>query len=468
LLGEDEKFLKAAEAWFEGLDERSRPFTFFEPGSPPYREHIARAYVLSKDPEFESIKRAMDEALKATRRNDFETYRRIAGEVEARNVQGRLGLLPTPEYPRAAPWLTQDIPDAEQFLPPDRALPWRSMSVPKPAKASGLLSDSADDVDDGLIAYHGSPHTFDKFSTDKIGTGEGAQAYGHGLYFAEAEDVAKGYRDRLKSMAPFDVESEAIKRGINNISKDARIEFMRQANTDVPIDRAVKNLQYANIELRSQPAEVLSDMMKSYRGAKSGSMYQVRLNVKPDELLDWDMPLSEQPQAIQSAIRNTGAGTHRESSWSGPQKPMGGPTHWVNNGTFVRETPSGYEYGRGSAWDAKAEGSAKTLGEAQAKATVVPVPKTGREVFSDLDRTQPRVAHPETTRKLKEAGIKGIRYKDKGSRGTDGGSYNYVIFDDSIIDILKRYGIPMTAAAGGGVAVSGRDMPPEIAAQIKG
>jgi hypothetical protein len=136
LLGEDEKFLKAAEAWFEGLDERSRPFTFFEPGSPPYREHIARAYVLSKDPEFESIKRAMDEALKATRRNDFETYRRIAGEVEARNVQHRLGLLPTPEYPRAAPWLTQDIPDAEQFLPPDRALPWRSMSVPKPAKAS--------------------------------------------------------------------------------------------------------------------------------------------------------------------------------------------------------------------------------------------------------------------------------------------------------------------------------------------
>jgi hypothetical protein len=33
-----------------------------------------------------------------------------------------------------------------------------------------------------IRAYHGSPHNFDRFSLDKIGTGEGAQAYGHGLY----------------------------------------------------------------------------------------------------------------------------------------------------------------------------------------------------------------------------------------------------------------------------------------------
>ena len=37
----------------------------------------------------------------------------------------------------------------------------------------------------GIRAYHGSPHDFDKFDLSKIGTGEGAQAYGHGLYFAE-------------------------------------------------------------------------------------------------------------------------------------------------------------------------------------------------------------------------------------------------------------------------------------------
>ena len=48
-----------------------------------------------------------------------------------------------------------------------------------------------------IRAYHGSPHDFDAFSLDKIGTGEGAQAYGHGLYFAENEGVAKSYRDAL-------------------------------------------------------------------------------------------------------------------------------------------------------------------------------------------------------------------------------------------------------------------------------
>jgi len=36
----------------------------------------------------------------------------------------------------------------------------------------------------GITAWHGSPHKFDKFDSSKIGTGEGAQAYGHGLYLA--------------------------------------------------------------------------------------------------------------------------------------------------------------------------------------------------------------------------------------------------------------------------------------------
>jgi len=46
----------------------------------------------------------------------------------------------------------------------------------------------------GLAAHtvwHGSPHLFDKFDISKIGTGEGAQAYGHGLYFAENPNYGK-------------------------------------------------------------------------------------------------------------------------------------------------------------------------------------------------------------------------------------------------------------------------------------
>ena len=48
----------------------------------------------------------------------------------------------------------------------------------------------------GIVAYHGSPHSFDQFDTSKIGTGEGAQAYGHGLYFAGNEGVAQELQGR--------------------------------------------------------------------------------------------------------------------------------------------------------------------------------------------------------------------------------------------------------------------------------
>ena len=47
------------------------------------------------------------------------------------------------------------------------------------------------------IAWHGSPHVFEVFLTDHIGTGEGAQAHGWGLYFAASQAVAENYRRRL-------------------------------------------------------------------------------------------------------------------------------------------------------------------------------------------------------------------------------------------------------------------------------
>ena len=44
-----------------------------------------------------------------------------------------------------------------------------------------------------ITALHASPHSFRKFSTDFMGKGEGAQAYGWGLYFAESEKVNRDY-----------------------------------------------------------------------------------------------------------------------------------------------------------------------------------------------------------------------------------------------------------------------------------
>ena len=46
-------------------------------------------------------------------------------------------------------------------------------------------------------AWHGTPHDFDAFDLGGIGTGEGAQAHGWGLYFAQDRKVSQGYKERL-------------------------------------------------------------------------------------------------------------------------------------------------------------------------------------------------------------------------------------------------------------------------------
>ena len=65
------------------------------------------------------------------------------------------------------------------------------------SQRNGLDNSGNEIIELNQAAWHGSPHTFDTFSTDFIGTGEGAQAHGWGLYFALTEAVAKRYREVL-------------------------------------------------------------------------------------------------------------------------------------------------------------------------------------------------------------------------------------------------------------------------------
>ena len=303
----------------------------------------------------------------------------------------------------------------------------------KPANVYGsgpTLTPLVDEADGGLIAYHGSPHTFDKFSMDKIGTGEGAQAYGHGLYFAEAEDVAKTYRDMLSQqpqelpalgwqerMNWTDAQDEAYTLA-DKALEELQIDIMQGGSSRPDWSRLTDKVrQLAPRGKEDEIAGALDDLANKYGwkefvNKNPGSMYQVRLNVKPDELLDWDRPLSEQPANV--------------------RKVVGGLVE-----RNIDDEP----------------GWAKLTGE---KALRAVDERVGLKVKGGGEKA------------LKAAGIKGIRYLDGGSRAAGGGTYNYVIFDDSLIDVLKRYGIPMTAAAGGGMLVIGQDMPPEVASQIGG
>ena len=44
-----------------------------------------------------------------------------------------------------------------------------------------------------IVAYHGTTHCVDTFSTDRIGTGDGNQLHGWGLYFSGDKNVAEKY-----------------------------------------------------------------------------------------------------------------------------------------------------------------------------------------------------------------------------------------------------------------------------------
>jgi hypothetical protein len=44
-----------------------------------------------------------------------------------------------------------------------------------------------------MNVWHGSPHAFDRFSLDYMGTGQGDQIHGWGLYFTNDQDMAKAY-----------------------------------------------------------------------------------------------------------------------------------------------------------------------------------------------------------------------------------------------------------------------------------
>ena len=102
----------------------------------------------------------------------------------------------------------------------------------------------------GAVVWHGSPHKFDKFDSAKIGTGEGKQQQGVGLYFAENPRVAQKYADRVESGTVYKVDLP-----------DPMIE--RMANYDAPLRAQPRSVRDAVGQMLD--ADTLS-ALRSYHG----------------------------------------------------------------------------------------------------------------------------------------------------------------------------------------------------------
>ena len=259
----------------------------------------------------------------------------------------------------------------------------------------------------GIRAYHGSPHSFDKFDLKHMGTGEGAQVYGKGHYFAGNPDVSRQYRDTLVSNQGKD---EAYKIGKEDL-QDVYSRLSQKAD-NLPASKA--QAQYnkmALLEDLANEGDVLAIRARAADGAyddatvawfeksiapkfnRSGTLYEVNINADPEDLLDWDKPLIDQPEGVQRILRDLGD----------------------RHSLMLSDSMRG-----GSLYD--------EVGE-----------------ISPLMTKSDRVA----AQKLREAGIPGIKYLDGGSRAAGEGSSNYVVFDDDLIEILKKYGLSGVLAGGG-------------------
>ncbi len=231
---------------------------------------------------------------------------------------------------------------------------------------------------EGITVYHGSPHTFDRFeiSDRTIGTGEGAQAYGHGLYVAESRGVGEDYRTRLSANARITALSNETAEG-----KAAR-QLLSGANPGLVREWITRNWGVSE----SDADAVLTKAMQLADQANSetpGALYEARIHASPDDFLDWDKPLSEQSAKVREALLKSGM--------IKTDKYMFTP---LEGGGFSGAT--------------KPATLIKSLGDVEA------------------------------TRQMREAGIAGIKYLDAGSRDTGEGSRNYVIFDDKLITAVKR------------------------------
>jgi len=282
-------------------------------------------------------------------------------------------------------------------------------------------------------AYHGTPHKVDKFTTAKIGTGEGAQAYGWGLYFAQSQKVGEEYRRKLSNyndaVATIDGRTSAntlVSRALAKTggNKDATISYLTEMRgkfsgfaDQLAITKAIEELESATELTIALP----------------GNLYRVTLKVEEEELLDWDKPFREQSEIVKTALTSLG----------------------------IKET---------------ADNGGGLLGQGAYET-----------LYSRSQSSMTAVMYKEASELLSAAGIKGIRFLDGNSRNSFTGwkinppksnegmwiikssdpnaiffeaeteaeavktlkslepqSYNYVIFNEADIEILEENGQPVS------------------------
>jgi len=286
-----------------------------------------------------------------------------------------------------------------------------------------------------INVWHGSPHDFDRFTTDKIGSGEGAQVYGWGLYFTDTKQIAeKQYRDRLAG-EEYTVDGKPVEDWVADIFAPDYMPYSSLLNdilNFLPIyGRPEQYLGYLRenlkkntetlAEVKADPAQLDYDIeaiqteidigeaqiallnLLINNGLKKtprGKLYNVELAPKEEDFLLWDKPITEQSDKVQAALAGLGFKPQSKVDKAfdilgAILSPGGLMGEWYGSGIY--------------------ETIADKLGSPKAASMA-----------------------------LLEAGIRGNKYLDGNSRGLnlDKPGYNYVIFADDDVTMTAKYSRP--------------------------
>jgi hypothetical protein len=301
---------------------------------------------------------------------------------------------------------------------PGQVAPSKYMpGVPRQVRAEGGALD-----DDGFDVYHSSPHDFDQFDMSRMGTGEGNQMYGHGLYFAEEPAVSgqggKYYNQFLMKMKPGAEQSAANALLYAKFDKEKAIQNLEKTAA-YHLEHATKN--YGNGPEYMEGNRLLHDQYsKAIDLIRSGQpvgprTYETRVNASKDHFWDWDAPIADQHEKVLAAIKPFfPAGIPQTNQYGAPLK--GGDIYHQ-----VLDRSGGVMHGR--VLDA-----------------------------AEIPDRLPGGTKERLSKYLLKMGVPGIKYLDAGSRVHGSGSRNYVVFDDKLTSVKKKYEFGGIAKSEGGEA----------------
>lgn len=298
-------------------------------------------------------------------------------------------------------------------------------------------------------AYHGTPHKFDNFSTEHIGSGEGAQAHGWGLYFASNKDISENYRkDLLESYSNVSslkykgqpVEEENLQTALYRLKKngledalfyiDKKIQFYKeQYEQDKKEYSHVKGYLETKKILLDRAVKVkkmLKDVKPDDIDINNGQLYEVDIP-EDDVMLDEDLPFSKQSKKVQEGLKsltsNLDDGMSKEAILEEIER--------IEIKIEENENDDYIDLGQR---EYISECLEMALDHMKGKLALVDIENSnlkGRTIYKAISE------HLESdelaSKKLNEYGIKGIKYDGR----QDGECY--VVFDDKAVQILNTF-----------------------------